>query len=69
LVRLKDIDHIELSNEHYELQFRPKGVKTIFDLSPVYFYYRGSEKKRPDQTLVFSSSEHRDDVMKIIAQS
>ncbi len=69
LVRLKDIDHIELKTEHYQLQFRPKGVKTIFDLSPVHFYYRGSEMKKPDQTLVFSSPEHRDDVMKIIAHT
>lgn len=69
LIRLKDIDHIELTNENYQLQFRPKGVKTVFDLYPIHFYYRDSQKKRPDQTLVFSSPEHRDDVLKIISQS
>lgn len=68
LVRLKDIDHIELKIENYQLQFRPKGVKTVFDLYPVHFYYRGSEKKKPDQTLIFSTLEHRDEIMKYISQ-
>ncbi|WMJ87031.1 hypothetical protein [Anaerocolumna sp. MB42-C2] len=69
IVRLKDVDRIELDANQYNIRLNLKGAGTRFELLPIHFFYRNLEtKKDPDVTVMFCSRNDRDKAMTVIQE-